>query len=124
MLSLDSVLKNLPSKWPKIHYLRQGNGHFGALKYAIFGQTYRGASWGLSIWKCLSHLSSLILGLVIAGIHPCALLGFQVPTTSRRNSTCLSDGYVHVLLVSGVLELQDMQNEQDVEQKVVKTHSR
>jgi hypothetical protein len=32
----------LPSKWPKIRYLGQRNGHFGALKYAIFGQTYRG----------------------------------------------------------------------------------
>ena len=41
------------------------------------------------------------------------------PTISRRNSTCLSDGSVQVLLVSGVPELQ---NEQDAEQKVVKTH--
>jgi len=46
------------------------------------------------------------------------------PIISRRNSTCLLDGSVQVLLVSGVLELQDMQNEQDVEQKVVKTHNR
>ena len=35
---------------------------------------------------------------------------------------CLSS--VQVLLVSGVSELQDLQNEQDAEQKVVKAHSR
>jgi len=44
------------------------------------------------------------------------------PTISRRNSSCLLDGSVQVLLVSGVLELQDMQNEQGAEQKVVMTH--
>jgi len=31
----------------KIRYLGQGNGHFRGLKYAIFGQTYRGGSRSL-----------------------------------------------------------------------------